>query len=183
MKTETKSLVTKEMTIGDVLKNHPEAIEIMLSHGLHCVGCSVQYWETVEGGCKGHGFSDEKINQLINEINGAIKETPKDVTFYATPKAGKKLIELAKKDNKAAILRVEVVAGGCAGFQYKLDFDKEKKSDVRIESQGVVFVMDNDSEKLIKGAKIEYLDTLNESGFRISNPNAEESCGCGKSFS
>jgi len=59
---------------------------------------------------------------------------------------------------------------------------KKKQSDVRIESQGIVFVMNKESEKLAKGAKIDYLDTLNESGFRISNPNAEESCGCGKSF-
>ena len=63
-----------------------------------------------------------------------------------------------------------------------LDFDKEKQSDVRIESQGIIFIMNKESEQLAKGAKIDYLDTLNESGFRISNPNAEESCGCGKSF-
>ena len=89
---------------------------------------------------------------------------------------------MAEKENKPAVLRIDVVAGGCAGFKYNLDFDEEKKSDVRIESQGIIIVMNRESEKLAKGAKIDYLDTLNESGFRISNPNAEESCGCGKSF-
>jgi iron-sulfur cluster assembly accessory protein len=170
------------MTIGDILKNHPEAVEIMLSYGLHCVGCQVQFWETLEGGCLGHGFDEKKINDLVKDINAAITEVPEGKEFYATPRAAEKLKEMAEKDNKPAILRIDVVAGGCAGFKYNLDFDEEKQSDVRIESQGISFVMNKESEKLAKGAKIDYLDTLNESGFRISNPNAEESCGCGKSF-
>ena len=182
MKTETKQIVTKDMTIGDILKNYPEAVEIMLSYGLHCVGCQVQFWETLEGGCLGHGFEEEKINKLVRDINAAIQEVPEGKEFYATPKAAEKLKEMAKKENKPAVLRINVVAGGCAGFKYDLDFDEEKQSDIRIESQGIVFVMNKESEKLAKGAKIDYLDTLNESGFRISNPNSEESCGCGKSF-
>ncbi len=172
--------VTKEMTIGDIIKNHPEAIEVMLSHGLHCVGCAVQYWETLEGGCKGHGFSDEKIEQLVSEINAVLTEDKGE--FIATANASKKLKEMAEKEDKPAVLRIQVIAGGCAGFQYKLDFDKMKSDDKIIESNGVKFVMDSESNKLLKGSKIEYLDTLNESGFRISNPNSEESCGCGKSF-
>ncbi len=172
--------VTKDMTIGDIIKNHPEAIEVMLSYGLHCVGCAVQYWETLEGGCKGHGFSDEKINQLVSEINAALIVEKGE--FIATSNASEKLKEMAKKENKPAILRIQVIAGGCAGFQYKLDFDEMKEDDLLIESNGVKFVMDSESKKLLQGSKIEYLDTLNESGFRISNPNSEESCGCGKSF-
>jgi len=182
MKTETKQIVTKDMTIGDIIKSYPEAVEIMLSYGLHCVGCQVQFWETLEGGCLGHGFDEEKINNLVKDINKVVQKVPEGETFYATPKAAKKIKEMAEKENKAAVLRIDVVAGGCAGFQYNLDFDKEKQSDVRIESQGIIFVMNSESEKLAKGAKIDYLDTLNESGFRISNPNSEESCGCGKSF-
>ena len=182
MKTETKQIVTKDMTIGDILKSYPEAVEIMLSYGLHCVGCQVQFWETLEGGCLGHGFDEKKINDLVKDINAAITEVPNGKEFYVTPKAAEKLKEMAEKENKPAVLRIDVVAGGCAGFKYNLDFDEEKKSDVRIESQGIIIVMNRESEKLAKGAKIDYLDTLNESGFRISNPNAEESCGCGKSF-
>ena len=182
MKTETKQIVTKDMTIGDILKSYPEAVEIMLSYGLHCVGCQVQFWETLEGGCLGHGFDEKKINDLVKDINAAITEVPNGKEFYATPKAAEKLKEMAEKENKPAVLRIDVVAGGCAGFKYNLDFDEEKQTDVRIESQGILFIMNKESEKLAKGAKIDYLDTLNESGFRISNPNAEDSCGCGKSF-
>ena len=172
MKTETKQIVTKDMTIGDILKNHPEAVEIMLSYGLHCVGCQVQFWETLEGGCLGHGFDEKKINDLVKDINAAITEVPEGKEFYATPMAAEKLKEMAEKENKPAVLRINVVAGGCAGFKYDLDFDEEKQSDIRIESQGIIFVMNKESEKLAKGAKIDYLDTLNESGFRISNPNS-----------
>jgi len=172
--------VTKEMTIGDIIKNHPEAIEVMLSHGLHCVGCSVQYWETLEGGCKGHGFSDEKIDKLVSEINTALTEDKGE--FVATNNASLKLKEMAEKEKKPAVLRIQVIAGGCAGFQYKFDFDEMNENDIIIESNGVKFIMDSESNKLLKGSKIEYIDTLNESGFRISNPNSEESCGCGKSF-
>ena len=99
--------VTKEMTIGDIIKNHPEAIEVMLSYGLHCVGCSVQYWETLEGGCKGHGFSEEKIDQLVAEINSAL--TSEKGEFIATNNASKKLKEMAEKENKEAVLRIQVM--------------------------------------------------------------------------
>ena len=161
MKTETKQLVTKDMTIGDILKNHPEAVEIMLSYGLHCVGCQVQFHETLEGGCLGHGFDVKKINDLVKDINAAITEVPEGKEFYATPKAAEKLKEMAEKEKKPAVLRIDVVAGGCAGFKYNLDFDEEKQSDVRIESQGIVFVMNKESEKLAKGAKIEILNYEN----------------------
>ena len=182
MKTETKQIVTKDMTIGDILKNYPEAVEIMLSYGLHCVGCQVQFHETLEGGCLGHGFEEKKIDELVKDINTAITEVPEGKKFYATPKAAEKLKEMAEKENKPAVLRIDVVAGGCAGFKYNLDFDEEKQSDVRIESRGVIFVMNKESEKLIKCGNIDYLDTSDDKGFRISNPNSEESCGCGKSF-
>ena len=178
MKTKTKQIVTKDMTIGDILKNHPEAVEIMLSYGLHCVGCQVQFWETLEGGCLGHGFEEKKIDELVKDINAAIKEVPESKEFYATPKAAEKLKKMAERENKDAILRIEATSGGSAGLKYNLDFDEEKQSDVRIESQGVVFVMNKDSEKLIKGGNIDYLDTSDDKGFRISNQNTSESCGC-----
>ena len=178
MKTETKQIVTKDMTIGDILKNHPEAVEIMLSYGLHCVGCQVQFWETLEGGCLGHGFEEKKINELVRDINAAIKEVPESKEFYATSKAAKKLKEMAEKEKKPAVLRINVISGGCAGLHYDLDFDEEKQTDVRIESQGIVFVMNKDSKKLIKGGNIDYLDTSDDKGFRISNQNTSESCGC-----
>lgn len=66
--------VTRETTIGDVIKAYPDVAPIIMDHGLHCVGCHVAYWETLEQGCRGHGFSDEEIDKLLDDINAFIKE-------------------------------------------------------------------------------------------------------------
>lgn len=67
-------MVTKDMTIGDVVQKYPEAVPIMTSYGLHCIGCRVATWESVEEGCKVHGIEDAKIEKMIGEINAALKE-------------------------------------------------------------------------------------------------------------
>ena len=168
------------MTIGDVIKEYPETIEIMLSYGLHCVGCSVQYWESIEGGCKTHGFEDEKIDKMVKEMNEVVVVDKGE--FTVSDKAITKLNEMAQKQDKSPVLRINVVSGGCSGFQYHFDFDEIKDNDEKMDIGGITFVMNKDSKEMLKGSKMEYIDTLNESGFRISNPNATESCACGKSF-
>ena len=173
-------MITKDMTIGDVIKEYPETIEIMLSYGLHCVGCSVQYWESIEGGCKTHGFEDEKIDKMVKEMNKVLVVDKGE--FTVSDKAITKLNEMAQKQDKSPVLRINVVSGGCSGFQYHFDFDEIKDNDEKMDIGGITFVMNKDSKEMLKGSKMEYIDTLNESGFRISNPNATESCACGKSF-
>jgi len=173
-------MITKDMTIGDVIKEYPETIEIMLSYGLHCVGCSVQYWESIEGGCKTHGFEDEKIDKMVKEMNEVLVVDKGE--FTVSDKAIIKLNEMAQKQEKSSVLRINVVSGGCSGFQYHFDFDEIKDDDEKMDIGGITFVMNKDSKEMLKGSKMEYIDTLNESGFRISNPNATESCACGKSF-
>jgi hybrid cluster-associated redox disulfide protein len=71
---KNKPKVTKDMTLGDVVQNYPGAAEIMLKYGLHCIGCHVASWETIEQGCRGHGMSDKDIKKLLDEINKSIKE-------------------------------------------------------------------------------------------------------------
>ena len=62
---ETKQKVTRDMTIGEVVKKYPSTVEILQSHGVQCVGCHVSYEETIEGGFKGHGMSDEQIEEVL----------------------------------------------------------------------------------------------------------------------
>ncbi|MBW3013355.1 DUF1858 domain-containing protein [Candidatus Woesearchaeota archaeon] len=69
-----KNKITKDMLIGEVVREHPETAIIMMSHGLHCVGCHVAAFESIEDGCKGHGMDDEQIDQMIKEMNEAIEE-------------------------------------------------------------------------------------------------------------
>ncbi len=80
--------------------------------------------------------------------------------------------------------RITVLGGGCAGFQYKFDFSKKiNKDDIIINSKKAKILIDKTSIELIKGSKIDYVNELIGSAFKISNPQASSSCGCGTSFS
>ena len=88
------------------------------------------------------------------------------------------------KIDKARYFRITVLGGGCAGFQYKFDFDNSKnKDDIILKTEKIEVVIDNISLNLIKGSKIDYVNELIGSSFKITNPQASSSCGCGTSFS
>lgn len=80
-------------------------------------------------------------------------------------------------------LRVLVESGGCSGFQYGMSFDEAKPDDVQFESEGVALIVDPTSFAYLQGASIDFDDGLHGKGFEIRNPNAQSTCGCGKSFS
>ncbi len=79
-------------------------------------------------------------------------------------------------------LRVLVETGGCSGFQYGMSFDEPKPDDQSFESEGVKIVIDPASLAYLNGSHIDFDDGLHGKGFEIKNPNAESTCGCGKSF-
>ncbi|HND60730.1 MAG TPA: iron-sulfur cluster insertion protein ErpA [Opitutaceae bacterium] len=79
-------------------------------------------------------------------------------------------------------LRVFVESGGCSGFQYGMSFDERKEGDSELESEGVQFLVDPTSLAYLKGSNIDFDDGLHGKGFEIKNPNAQSTCGCGKSF-
>jgi iron-sulfur cluster assembly accessory protein len=80
-------------------------------------------------------------------------------------------------------LRVAVRPGGCSGFSYEMFFDTDVAADDRLsEEAGVKVVVDEASAELLQGATLDYKDGLQGAGFAIDNPNAQRSCGCGKSF-
>lgn len=94
----------------------------------------------------------------------------------------KRLLDAEGKIESHA-LRMKVVGGGCSGLQYQLAFDdSEKEGDVEIESNGVRVVVDEKSALYLVGTALDYVDSLMESGFKIENPNAKTTCGCGQSF-
>ena len=81
-------------------------------------------------------------------------------------------------------IRPAVQGGGCSGFTYKLEFVSTKDSkDREIESNGVMLYIDPKSFLYLMGTEIDYVDNLNQSGFKFVNPNAKRTCGCGESFS
>ena len=86
-------------------------------------------------------------------------------------------------DGETSVLRVAIQGGGCSGFQYGLGFDAGPvDDDETLEQHGVTIVIDPYSAPYLKGATIDFLSGLEESGFKIDNPNAQASCGCGHSF-
>ena len=112
----------------------------------------------------------------------AMPESGKVVTL--TPTAASKVKEYMDSEKKSGhALRIMVVPGGCAGYQYGLDFDdKHTGDDVVIEQHGVKVVVDKKSAGHLIGTTIDFVDSLQGSGFKISNPNAQSTCGCGNSF-
>ena len=87
-------------------------------------------------------------------------------------------------NDKVKFFRITVLGGGCAGFQYKFDFENSKNGDdMLVKTQKIEVLIDNTSLELIKGSKIDYVNELIGSSFKITNPQASSSCGCGTSFS
>ena len=93
------------------------------------------------------------------------------------------IASILEKDS-AAYFRITVLGGGCAGFQYKFDFENLKNDDdILFKTEKISLIIDTTSLDLIKGSKIDYVDELIGSSFKILNPQASSSCGCGTSFS
>ena len=102
-----------------------------------------------------------------------------------TDTAATKVGELIKSEGDEGLaLRVAVRPGGCSGFSYEMFFDTDLADDDLRTSYGeVTVVVDPSSAQLLEGATLDYKDGLQGAGFSIDNPNAQRSCGCGKSFS
>lgn len=88
-----------------------------------------------------------------------------------------------KLEDDSRLLRVSVETGGCSGFEYAMAFDQPKPDDEVVESQGVKLVIDPASAVYLADCSVDFDDGLHGKGFEIINPNAKNTCGCGKSFS
>jgi len=239
-KEDIQELIRRDVPISDIVDQYGlDAAEIMLKYGLHCVGCHVSAFETLEQGSLGHGMLPDDFESMMNELNemakihpsntekkssenstenkesndskeneealepkkedccndtvggscgSEIDQTP-DVVIphndtdpvFVTEKAAKKALSLMDGEDKA--LLVQVIPGGCSGFSYDLGFCRsDLEGDVSFEIHGLKVVIGKGSLSHIKGSEIDFIDTLNTSGFKINNPSAQSKCGCGKSF-
>jgi iron-sulfur cluster assembly accessory protein len=89
---------------------------------------------------------------------------------------------LGKPENSGKTLRVYVEEGGCSGMQYSMVFDEQRPDDLTSRMHGVEVVVDPFSAQYLRGSTVDFSDSLTGGGFKLTNPNAKESCGCGKSF-
>jgi len=112
-------------------------------------------------------------------------EHPTETLISLTPVAAAKVRELMAEEEDAGtlVLRVAIQGGGCSGFQYGLGFDAgAAEGDVELSLEGIPVVIDPYSAPYLRGTTIDFLNTIQEAGFKIDNPNAVSSCGCGHSF-
>jgi iron-sulfur cluster assembly accessory protein len=101
-----------------------------------------------------------------------------------TERAAKRIGQILKSEGDGAMLRISVEGGGCSGFQYKFNVERNKADDDTVISRDAVMVLvDPASVPFLNGSEVDFVDDLIGASFRVSNPNATASCGCGTSFS
>jgi iron-sulfur cluster assembly protein len=198
---ETQQLISRDTIISTILDINPSQsaliTKMLLDFGIHCIGCGASTVETLGMGVLGHGYTEEQLDKLILDLNKLITSedsdsgsdlkviNTQDFKLTLTSNAVVKVKEAMKSQGKTetATLRVSVLSGGCSGYLYDLQFmDEPVKGDINFKQDGVNVAVDKGSMDKLNNIEIDFIDTLNESGFKFNNPNAEADCGCGKSF-
>lgn len=181
--------IAKEMTIEEIFSTFPQKsqklAQEMTNKGLHCVGCGAATWETLEAGMFSHGFSSGDVDEMVERLNEILNEQSDVNAITMTKKAAEKFRAILEEEGKEGWgLRFADRAAGCSGFEYVLDYsEKATPEDVVFTSHGVEIHVHQGIVSRLIGSEIDFVDGLNGSGFKISNPNAKGSCGCGKSQS
>lgn len=108
-------------------------------------------------------------------------EPSTDITLSAN--AAKRIAKILSKETEGTALRISIEGGGCSGFSYKYDLDKERQEgDLVLERDNAVVLIDDVSQPFLTGSEIDFVDDVIGQSFQIRNPNATASCGCGTSF-
>ena len=129
----------------------------------------------------GHGMNDEAIERLVKRLNALLEEPVDNTTIVITKRAAKKYLEILDEEGKQGWgLRFSDRMAGCSGFEYVLDYsEKAGLNDTIFESHGLQIHVDQSSVQRLLGSEIDFVDGLQGSGFKVSNPNVRSSCGCG----
>lgn len=186
-KKEQPKNINRQMTIEEILGMFPfkaqKLSQEITNAGLHCVGCHAATWETLEAGMMTHGKTNEQIDELVRRLNALLNEPIDTNTITITSRGAAKFLEIAAEDNKQGwAMRFSEEMAGCNGFEYVLDFsEKADKDDAIFTSSGVEIHVKKAMLPRLLGSEIDFVDGLRGSGFKISNPNARSSCGCGSS--
>jgi iron-sulfur cluster assembly accessory protein len=110
--------------------------------------------------------------------------TPQDETLTVSARAARRIADILKSEAEPMMLRLAVTGGGCSGFQYNFTLDDTRTDDdLVIERDGATVLVDPMSLDFLKGAELDFVDDLIGAAFKVNNPNASSSCGCGTSFS
>lgn len=178
----------KEMTVSEAVDMFPEAADILMGYGLHCVGCYANAFETLEQGVMGHGYSKEEVKELVEDLNEAYEETKNENKIKKIPKeaddmaitisdlALKKIQSIAHDEEKDGYpLRVDVRKVG-PEYKYTLNFIEPKETSktdkgFSFANNKVRVVIDKRHYSSLNGLEIDYLEEEHRSGFKMHNPN------------
>ena len=179
----TTATINKEMTVREIMTLVPAAADIMIEYGLHCFSCSVGGVETLAEGCQMHGFDEDTVEALVEDINNALGEAPKrpqELIITADAARGIRDIALAEeKKDQMLVVTLDENGGFCLEFQEKpllgdIEFTHPEVSDVRIFASVLTL-------SRIGGSTID----VREGRFKLDVPEEEgcckgtqESCGC-----
>jgi iron-sulfur cluster assembly accessory protein len=126
------------------------------------------------------------MTETLHAVSGsATAEMPApSVAFGVSASAARRILKITADEPAGTALRIEVKGGGCQGFSYGFDLTTEQRSDdTVIARDGATVLVDESSLELLAGAELDFIDDLMGQAFRIHNPNASSTCGCGTSFS
>ena len=145
-------MLNKKDTLGQIIQNYPEVAPILAKAGLHCVGCHVSAYESIEDGCLAHGLTAKDIDNIIKKANIAIKKFDSLPEVSFTKKA---TVELEKKKlkEKGKYVRVAPVFDG-----YDFEVTKKKESDEVIIDSKLSIVADKRTQRFLKGVIVDYSD-------------------------
>ena len=151
-------MVTKKDTLGEIVMNFPEAAPVLASAGLHCIGCQVSAYESLEEGCLAHGLKKKEIDSLVKEINKKIKEFESVPQVSFTQKAVAKLLERVNGKKYARIMHTMegefdfIAADSVADGEFVI---KASAKDSK-KTYSVDVLVDKRIEKLLRGVIIDY---------------------------
>lgn len=189
VKTPKKPTATirADMTISQVLEVHPKAAHIMQQFGLHCFGCSVNVFETLEQGILGHGMPEKVLAEMLAALNGDYTQYQKDIEekgVYLTERGALKIVEIAQMEGRKNYgIRVKMLesegACGCKPM-YSMDFEQHAEENDKILGfyHGVTLFLDPNSFERMRGSEIDYIETYEAAGFKIENPNIKAGACC-----
>lgn len=185
--TTQQNMIYPKMTIEEILTKYPHKAQKLAQEltnaGLHCVGCQAATWETLEVGMLGHGFSQSSIEKLVDKLNKILEEESDATTITLTQRAAQKYLEILDEEEKQGWgLRLSEKMAGCNGFEYVLDYsEKAGEDDEVFISQEIEIHLKKHLVERLLGSEIDYIDGLQNSGFKVTNPNVRSACGCGTS--
>lgn len=169
MPTSPTPSITPDMTIAELMEKFPETEEVMLEYGLHCVGCAINEFDTIQGGAEIHGMSDEEIKGLIDDLNSTL-EKPRSYEnkhVRVTERAILKLIELRREAGaEGDKVLVEFAEDEEGKREYFLELTEEKlPMHTEVPIGGVPFLFVTEFLSELKGLLIDYKETFTEEGF------------------